>query len=161
MITDQGARRAYEDNVWKSYLYQFLMNFQLWWPIWVVYLQKDRGLSLTQITGLETVFWLMMFGAQVPSGAVADRWARRGALFLASAFMAVGILVFGLATNYVIILVSYAAWALAIAFQTGADNALVYDSLRLLGREGEFQKVAGRMWATGSLGVIGGVLLGG
>src|SRR3989337_635203 len=105
MITDRDARRAYEDNVWKSYLYQFLMNFQLWWPIWVVYLQEDRDLSLTQITALETVFWLMIVAAQVPWGAVADRWSRRAALFLASAFMAVGIAVFGLATNYVIILV--------------------------------------------------------
>ena len=33
---------AFEGNVRKSYVYRFLMNFQLWWPIWVVYLLKER-----------------------------------------------------------------------------------------------------------------------
>ena len=160
MIIDEQTRRGYEANIWKSYLYQFLLSFQLWWPIWVVYLTDMRGLSLTQILALDSIFWLIIVIAQVPAGAVADRWSRKGALLLASLSLAIGILVFGLATNYVIILLSYAAWALAIAFQTGADNALVYDTLRMLGRESEFQKVAGRMWAMVSLGVIGGLLAG-
>ena len=66
-------RRAYEANLRRAYLYQFFMNFQFWWPIWVVYLQDERGLSLTQITALDSVFWLIIVVAQVPAGAVADR----------------------------------------------------------------------------------------
>jgi MFS family permease len=70
-------QRAYEANLKKAYLFQFFMSFQLWWPIWVVYLQDKRGLSLTQITALDSVFWLIIVVAQVPAGAIADRWGRK------------------------------------------------------------------------------------
>jgi len=69
-------RRSYEANLPKAYLFQFLMSFQLWWPIWVLYLQEKRGLSLTQITALESIFWLIILVAQVPAGAIADRQGR-------------------------------------------------------------------------------------
>jgi len=37
-------------NIRKFYLFQFLLNFQLWWPIWVIYLTEERGLTLGQVT---------------------------------------------------------------------------------------------------------------
>jgi MFS family permease len=153
-------RRAYEANLRRAYLYQFFMNFQFWWPIWVVYLQDERGLSLTQITALDSVFWLIIVVAQVPAGAVADRWGRKVAMLLGALFLSGGILVFGLADTYLLILISYAGWGLGLAFQYGGDSAFLFDSLKILGREGEFQKVYGRYWSTASLGVIGGLLLG-
>src|SRR4051812_21577355 len=98
---------AFEGNIRKSYIYRFLMNFQLWWPIWVIYLLRDRGLSFTQITLLDTPFFVLIVLAEVPTGAVADRFGRRTSLMLASSLFAVAIFVFGIANNYAIILVSY------------------------------------------------------
>jgi MFS family permease len=153
-------QRSYEANLKKAYLFQFFMSFQLWWPIWVVYLQDKRGLSLTQITALDSVFWLIIVVAQVPAGALADRWGRKGVLILASLFLAAGILVFGLADSYPLILISYAGWGLGLAFQSAGDAAFLFDSLKILGRPEEFQKVFGRYWGVASVGVIGGLLLG-
>ncbi len=48
---------AYLANVWKVYLLHFLMHFQLWWSIWVLYLKDMRGFSLTQIAILEALFF--------------------------------------------------------------------------------------------------------
>src|SRR3972149_9796460 len=84
-------RPLIESNLNKAYLYQFLMSFQLWWPIWVVYLTDKRGLSLTQITALDSVFWLIIVVAQVPAGAIADRWGRKSALILAALFLSAGL----------------------------------------------------------------------
>jgi len=153
-------KRSYESNLRRAYLYQFFMNFQLWWPIWVVYLQDKRGLSLTQITALDSVFWLIIVVAQVPAGAIADRWGRKGALILGALFLSAGVLVFGLADSYLLILISYAGWALGLTFQTAGDSAFLFDSLKALGRPQEFQKVFGRYWGVASVGVIGGLLLG-
>jgi len=153
-------RRSYEANLPKAYLFQFLMSFQLWWPIWVLYLQEKRGLSLTQITALESIFWLIILVAQVPAGAIADRQGRKVVLVLASLFLSAGILVFGLADSYFLILISYAGWALALAFQYAGDSAFLFDSLKMLGRPGDFQKVYGRYWGFASVGVICGLLLG-
>jgi len=153
-------RRPFEANLNKAYLYQFFMNFQLWWPIWVVYLTDKRGLSLTQVTALDSVFWLVIVVAQVPAGAVADRWGRKSALLLASLSLSAGILLFGVADSYLLILISYAGWGLGLAFQYGGDSAFLFDTLKALGRPEEFQKVYGRYWGVASAGVIGGLLLG-
>src|SRR5262245_39570557 len=138
---------AFEGNVWKSYLYRFLMNFQLWWPIWVIYLQKERGLSLTQITALDVPFFLLVVLAEVPTGAIADRWGRRISLMLGSLMFSVAVFVFGIAQSYPILLLSYTAWGFGLTFQSGADTAILYDSLKAIDREDDFQKINSRMWA--------------
>lgn len=153
-------RRAYEANIWKSYAFQFLQSFQLWWPIWVLYLTDTRGFSLTQVSGLEALFWVVIVFAEVPTGAVADRFGRRTSLMLSAASTTAAILVFGLATNYWIVLVSYVAWGFGLTFQSGADSALVFESLKAVGRERDYQRVAGVGWGIFSLGTLAGMLAG-
>ena len=72
-----AARRDLEANIRKFYVYRFLENLYLWLPIWVVYLQQQRGLSLAQIGALDAPFWLVSVLAEVPTGAFADRYGRR------------------------------------------------------------------------------------
>lgn len=151
---------AFEANIWKSYLYRFLMNFQLWWPIWVIYLQEDRGLSLTQITLLDTPFFLLIVLAEIPTGAIADRFGRRTSLMLGSGMFALAIAIFGVAESYGVILLAYTAWGLGLTFQSGADSAILYDSMKRAGRENEFQKVNSRLWALTSLAVLLAILIG-
>ncbi|MDE3096130.1 MAG: MFS transporter [Chloroflexota bacterium] len=151
---------AFAGNIRKSYLYRFLMNFQLWWPIWVIYLLKERGLSYTQITLLDTPFFILIVLAEVPTGAVADRFGRKTSLMLASTLFAVAVFVFGIAQNYLVILVSYTAWGLAQTFQSGADAAILYDSLKQIGREDDFQRINGRLWAVTSFAVLIAMLIG-
>ena len=151
---------AYESNIWKSYVYRFLMEFQLWLPVWVVYLQVQRGLSLTQITLLDTPFFLLMVFAEVPTGAVADRFGRRWSLMLGSSLFALALFIFAVADNYVVILTSYTVWGLALTFQSGSDTALLYDSLKQVGREEEFQHINSRLWALRSAAALCALLLG-
>jgi MFS family permease len=151
---------AFEGNVWKSYLYRFLMNFQLWWPIWVVYLQKDRGLSLTQITLLDVPFFLLVVLMEVPTGAVADRWGRRVSLMLGATMFSIAVFVFGIAESYPVLLLSYTVWGLGLTFQSGADTAILYDSLKAIDREDDFQKINSRMWALTSSAVLVAILIG-
>lgn len=160
LLTRIREDMALEGNVWKSYAYRFLMNLQLWWPIWVIYLQRSRGLSLTQITLLDTPFFLLIVLSEVPTGAIADRFGRRVSLMLGSTMLAVAVFVFGIADNYVVILISYSAWGLAMTFQNGADAAILYDSLKLVGREDDFQKINSRLWALTSLAVLIAILIG-
>lgn len=151
---------AFEGNIRKSYVYRFLMEFQLWWPIWVVYLQVQRGLSLTQITILDTPFFFLMVLAEVPTGAIADRFGRRWSLMLGSSLFAVAVFVFAIADSYPIILLSYGAWGLGLTFQSGADVAILYDSLKRLDREEEFQRINGRLNAVRSFAVLIAILIG-
>lgn len=151
---------AFEGNVWKSFVYRFLMNFQLFWPIWVIYLQKERGLSLTQITVLDVPFFLVIVFAEIPTGAIADRFGRRVSLMLGSLMFSIAVFVFGIAESYPIILLSYTAWGLGLTFQSGADAAILYDSLKTVGREDDFQKINSRLWALTSVAVLVALLIG-
>ena len=153
-------RRAYEANIWKTYAFQFLYSFQLWWPIWVLYLTDFRGFSLTQVSGLEALFWMVIVLSEVPTGAVADRFGRKTSLLLGAACTTVAVLVFGVASSYWIVLASYVAWAFGLTFMSGADAALVFESLRAVGREQDYPRVAGIGWGIFSFGTLAGMLAG-
>ncbi len=158
-ISEQ-AQRAYEANIWKSYLLYFLINFQLWWSIWVLYLTDLRGLSLTQITLLDAVFLAGTVLLAVPAGAVADRFGRKVSLMIGTAAFTGAVLVFGLASSYSVILLSYVTWAFAAASLPGAQHSILFESLKALGREREFQKAAGRQGAIFSFAILAGGLAG-
>ena len=155
-----AEQRAYEANIWKSYAFQFLNSLQLFWPIWVLYLTDMRGFSLTQVSSLEALFWVVVVFSEVPTGALADRFGRKASLMAAAASTTVAILVFGLATNYWIVLASYVVWGFGLTFQSGADSALMFESLKAVGRERDYQRVAGVSWGLFSLGTFGGMLAG-
>ncbi len=156
----EPERRAFAANVRKSYLYSFLMDFSLTAPIWVLYLRDVRGLSLAQITLLEVPLFLLIVFAEVPTGAVADRFGRRVSLMLASGILALAVFVYGIATSYLVILTSNVVWGLAFTFRSGADTAFLYDSLKQAGCEDDFQRINGRLWALRSAAMLGGLLLG-
>jgi predicted MFS family arabinose efflux permease len=159
-MLSEHDRRAYEANIWKTYAFQLLQSFQLWWPIWVLYLTDFRGFSLTQVSGLEALFWVVIVLGEVPTGAVADRFGRKVSLMLGAACVVVAVVVFGVASNYWIVLASYVAWAFGLTFQSGADAALTFESLRAVGREQDYPRVAGVGLGIFSLGTLAGMLAG-
>lgn len=157
---DRSERARLEANVRWFYLYRFLANLTLWLPIWVLYLQRERGLSLGQISALDAPFWLVVVLAQVPTGAFADRFGRRQALIAGNAILALAYLVFGLASTYAVILASYVVWATGMAFRSGADLAFLYDTLSALDRLDEYPRAAGRSFSlTAAAAIV--ALLGG
>jgi predicted MFS family arabinose efflux permease len=136
--------------------------FILWVPIWVVFLQ-GKGLSLTQIGLLEAFAWVLTAAVEVPTGAIADRWGRKTSI-------AAGSLVYSAAMFLILadalspaFLLGYALWNSSFAFVSGADSALLYDSLKAEGRESEAAKQAGRYAAIqqasqGIAAILGAVL---
>src|SRR5262249_17184264 len=136
------------------------MDFSLTAPIWVLYLRDERGFSMAQITFMEVPLFLLIVFAEVPTGAVADRYGRRISLLLASSILALSMYVYGVARDPALILVSNLPWALSFPLRPGADTALPYASLKALGREAEFQRTFGRLTAVRSAAALGGLLRG-
>ena len=157
---DGQAAARYRANVWKFYLFHFLLNFQLWWPIWVIYLTEERGLSLGQVTLLDVPFWSSIILLQIPAAAISDRWGRKPTLLGAALAFSVAVTVFGLAENYVIILVSYLIWGVGFALLGGTESAFLYDSLKAVGREEDYSRAYGRAWGVATGAGLAGTLLG-
>ena len=149
--------RSLRANVWRFYLFRFFIDFQLWLPIWAVYLTEERGLELWQIGVFDGPFWILLIALEVPTGAIADRWGRKVSLSYGALVNTIAVIVFGLASNFGILLASYLVWAAAFTLYSGADSAFVYDSLRAVGRENDFQKLWGRTRAVQAAGAILGL----
>ncbi len=125
---------------------QALVMFILWVPIWVVFLQR-KGLSLTQIGILESIAWILTAALEVPTGLIADRWGRKASIAIGTLLYSVAmflILTPALSPSFIL---GYVLWNSSMAFVSGADSALLYDSLKADGREAEAAKFAGRSTA--------------
>lgn len=148
-------------NLRLLYAYWFLRDFQLWIPVWIVFLTLDRGFSLTQVTTAEGLFLIGVLLLEVPTGAVADRYGRSVSMALGAVVLGVAILIFAFTTSFPILLASFLLWSVASALMSGADMALLYDTLKAAGREAQYEKLAGRGMAFTWSGVVIATLLGG
>jgi len=136
----------YSGTVRRLLAAQALVMFILWVPIWVVFLQR-KGLSLTQIGILESIAWILTAALEVPTGLIADRWGRKASIAIGTLLYSVAmflILTPALSPSFI---VGYVLWNSSMAFVSGADSALLYDSLKADGREAEAAKFAGRSTA--------------
>ncbi len=147
-------------NIKKNYLYIFLRSFNLADGIWMLYLVNVKGFSLYQAGLLEAIFHVTSILMEIPTGAVADIWGRkisRAAGRIAavgSALMMIGMQGFsGIALAFVLS-------ALSFNLESGAGQALIYDTLKLLGREEEFAKLVGYNELIAQIAIIGGLTAG-
>ena len=143
-------------------IYFFVGSFWTLAPIWIIFL-KANGLSLPEIASIDIAFWGIIFLTEIPTGIVADKFGRKISVVLSFMVQAVAIAVFALGSSYIEYMISYAIWGLGITLKSGADNAWLYDELKMIGSESEFHKILGRATAVSGLGVaiagfIGGYL---
>jgi MFS family permease len=154
---------SYKTNIPKFLLSRVLYNFSPFLPIWVIYLQEKHGMGLTQVTLIDSAFWLTMALTEVPTGAVADVLGRKQSYAIGIILSGGAALLFALAPTYPLLLFANSLWAFALTFVSGADLAFFFDTLRELGRVEEYARLRGvvtaiDVTATGVGGVIGGLL---
>ena len=152
--------RAAARNVSRFYVYNILGSLNIWMPVYILYV-LSRGLTLTQATLLSSVWWLTAVVFEVPTGAIADRHGRRTSLILGCVALIAAFCVLALSRTMAWIGVAYVLWAISVTFYSGADYALLYDTLREVGREGEYQRACGRAMSYGLVAAGIGSLLGG
>ncbi|MGE0571596.1 MAG: MFS transporter [Dehalococcoidia bacterium] len=153
--------RGLERNVALFYVFRFMREAQVWIPVWVVFLTLEQGFTLAQVTAADGLFFLAVVLLEVPTGAVADRWGRSRSVALGSLAMVFALIVFAFTTSFPIMLLSFGIWAVAVTLMSGADLALLYDTLKALGREHEYERHAGRGEAALWIGAAAATLIGG
>ncbi|HWQ09646.1 MAG TPA: MFS transporter [Holophaga sp.] len=132
------------DNISKSYAYSFLFSLAFTEAIWMLYLAY-RGMSLVQIGLLESIFHLTSLAMEVPTGILADRLGRRTSRVLSRAVALVASVLMILGRTFPGFAIAFVLSALSYNLESGAGDALVYDSLVDAGREQDYMKVKGRL----------------
>jgi MFS family permease len=115
-----------------------------YYPLYAL-LFLDTGLSEAQISVLFALWSITAFLAEVPTGALADRWSRRGALVLAGVLQAAAFVIWTAAPAYPSFAIGFVVWGVGGALMSGTAEALVYDGLAALGAEGGYVRVHGWM----------------
>lgn len=130
-------------NVYKNYVYTLIQNIDLTRGIWMIYL-ASKGMSLTQLGLLETIFHITSFTMEVPTGAVADIFGRRTSRIVGRIMSLISVIILLLANSFLWFAISFIFTALSYNLESGAGDALIYDSLKEIGEEETYMKVSGR-----------------
>lgn len=112
------------------------------------------GLGLSQVQFIQSWFLFWVFVLEIPTGAVADYWGRKHSMVLGAALFGVGMLIYGSEPLITRFLLAEFVLAAGVALLSGAGEALLYDSLKELGKESEAKKIMGRsnsVWLVGML----------
>jgi MFS family permease len=117
-----------------------------YYPLYAL-LFLDTGLSDAEISLLFGVWSVTAFVTEVPAGALADRWSRRGVLVLGGVLEAVAFVVWTAAPSFWAFFAGFVVWGVAGALWSGAAEALVYDELAAVDAEDSFARVNGAMTA--------------
>ena len=147
-------------NVWKLQVIRIIRWFVLIIPVIVPFYQEN-GLSMTRILVLQSVFSIAVFVFEIPSGYFADAAGRKISVVFGLICSALGFIAYTVSYSFWGFLTGELIMGLGASFISGADSALLYDSLLQLGRQEEYKKIEGRLSAWGSISEGSASILGG
>ena len=155
-----SARSPFARNVPIYYSFQFVRGFHFWLPVWFLFLQSQHGLSYVQIGFMEVLFGIATIMAEVPTGAIADRFGRRVALGVGALGFAGATVLFA-TLNFPSLILGHLFMSITRTLMSGSDDALLYDSLRQLQRTDEYERHAGRASAVATASLLAATILAG
>lgn len=144
----------YNSNIRKSYAYNFLKNFTLLSGVLVPFFTIWGGITFGQIMILQAIFTFSMFLFEVPTGVIADRFGRKTSLILSGIVTGIAALVYSSYPSFWIFVLGEILWAIGSALASGADSALIYDSLKQDEQETKSKSVFNRMETAGLLAMV-------
>ncbi|WP_299577888.1 MFS transporter [uncultured Sunxiuqinia sp.] len=149
-------------NIVKLYLIKFSKWFNLVMPVIVLFYQ-DNGLSMQEIFWLKSIYSIAIVVMEIPSGYLADVWGRKSTLLLGAILGATGFAMYSFSFGFWAFAAAEIVLGLGHSFVSGADSALLYDTLKAQEREKEYIKQEGWITSSGNFaeaiaGVTGGLL---
>jgi len=146
-------------NVRKLYAIRFLYWFHTASAVLVPFFRDWGGIPLGGIFLLNAWFMAWAFALEVPTGAVADRFGHKASVCLGCGVGALGVALYTSTPHLAAFLAAEVLLALSMALNSGADEALLYESL-----EDRDPVRARRAFARAEswklAGIVGGALLG-
>jgi len=133
-----------ERNILLYYWYQIFKEPLFWGAILITFITGVSGMTLAQIYFCESVCVIGIVILDSPFGALADLIGRRNTMHIGICIWSFKLIIFASAVNPLMIWIANLLWVLGASLISGADTAMLADTLKALGRESEFQKIEGR-----------------
>lgn len=150
----------YLSNIKKMYAIKLFFYMHFFGAILVPFFTDWGGLKFSTVMYLNAWFMLWNFILEVPTGTIADHFGRKASIVLGALAGFVCMAVYTSHPHILVFMIAEMIFALSITLVSGADNALIYDSLKEAGEEAKSKKIFGKMESFKLGGIIIGALIG-
>lgn len=152
----------YSGNINKLYVIKIAKWFMLTMPILMLF-YGDLGFTAEESFQLKAFYSIGIVVFEIPSGYAADIWGRRKTLIFGSILGTAGFAIYSCFSGFYAFLIAELTLGIGQSFVSGADSAMLYDSLKADGNEKQYLKLEGRNFSVGNFsealaGFAGGAL---
>lgn len=158
----QKVMKSTKNNIRSLYFIKLSKWFTLIMPIIVIFYQ-DNGLNMSEIMLLKSIYSVAVVILEIPSGYCADVWGRRNSLLLGVGLAFSGFVLYSFSYNFIFFLFAEIILGTGHSLISGADSAMLYDTLAEDKRKEDYLKYEGKISSMGNFaeaiaGIIGGLL---
>ncbi len=139
--------------------FKFFQSLLFWQAVWFLFFQSE--LSAAEAVLIYVFYDIATTLLEVPSGYMSDRAGRRITLIFSALAGLVATLMQALGSEFWVFAFAQAALGLHMAFASGTDSSLLYESLAEDGREDEIEAQELRAWRFGFAGFAISAITGG
>jgi MFS family permease len=100
------------------------------------------GISQFQIQILQSWFMFWIFVLEVPTGMIGDNRGRKFSVLMGFILLTIGVITYSIIPNFTLFLIGEFILAAGIAFTSGADEALLYDTVIDMKLKSEYGKIS-------------------
>ncbi len=152
--------RSLQSNITKIYIFKFFRMFMLLMAV-VVPFFESKGLTMSQVYMLQSIFALGVFIFEIPSGYLSDILGRKATLVVSSLLCSLGFHLFPIADDFFLLACGEVILAISVSLASGTDTSLLYDTLEALKSKRAQIKILGKSMFYSSMGEMISALLGG
>ena len=141
------------------YLVKVAKWMNLVMPI-IVLFYKSNGMSMQDIFTLQAVYSFTLMMLEIPTGYFADLAGRRTSILAGSVFGFGGYLIYSVSSGFWEFVIAETILGVGMSLVSGADSAMLYDSLMSAKKTDKYTRYEGRISSIGNFaeaaaGIIG------
>jgi len=131
-------------NVFLYKLFFVLMESLFVGPILIFYIQNIGKMALSDIFIMEAVVVGGLILLEVPTGSLADLIGRKKTILLGCILMTIHEIILVMSNSPIDIWIANIVWMISLSLRSGATEAFLYDTLKEVGKEQEYEKIQGK-----------------
>lgn len=152
----------YKKNIRSLYIIKISKWFNLVMPVVVLFYQ-DNGMGMQDIFMLKSIYSIAIVVLEIPSGWMADMWGRKKTLILGAILGSAGFLMYSFSFGFLAFAMAEIVLGAGHSFVSGADSAMLYESLKADKKTEDYVRHEGRITSAGNFaeaiaGIAAGIL---
>ena len=152
----------YRKNIRLLSFFNFLIGFNLFWPLAIIYFSRVSG-SFTLGASILGIIMLASTIFELPTGILSDLVGRKYTIILGSWARVLAFLFYAIGFSYWWLVIGAILEGLSRAFYSGNNDAFLYDTLADSNIEKDFHEYMGKVSSTeqlamGSSAILGGII---